>query len=128
MPILARILFCCVVTVLVGCASYDSSVKRLNERIACKTTCYQRLDECNKTCHNSCRQCTEWNNFITAKRYQHYKDQQCIKGEIIMRDLNSYRDPLQCCKTTCECPTDFRVCVKSCSGKIPKRLQAVPAC
>lgn len=128
MSILVRILLCSMIALIVSCTSYENSVKHYNERVACKTMCYQHLDACTKTCNNSCKQCTAWSKFVAAKRYQNYTHQQSIKGEIVVRDLNSYRDPLQCGKTTCECPTDFRVCVKSCSGKIPKRLQAAPAC
>lgn len=45
-----------------------------------------------------------------------------------MRELNSYRDPLQCRKVTCDCLSDFAICKKGCTGVIPTKLQAVPYC
>jgi hypothetical protein len=42
--------------------------------------------------------------------------------------LNSYRDPLQCRKVTCNCHADYQVCIQSCSGVIHKQLRVASAC
>jgi len=124
----ARIMFCCIINLLTGCASYDGFIKHSHERAACKSTCQQRLMVCNKICDNSCPNCCLSANQRAAREYSHYKHQQSIQGNSIVRRLNSYRDPLQCRKTTCECPTDYRTCIQTCAGKIPKRLQVAPDC
>ena len=67
-------------------------------------------------------------NQRAAREYSHYKNQQKIQGIGIVRQVNSYRDLLQCRKTTCECPTDYQTCIQTCTGKIPKRLQVAPSC
>jgi hypothetical protein len=40
----------------------------------------------------------------------------------VSRDLNSYRDPLQCRKVTCDCLADNNVCKASCRGLTPQVL------
>jgi len=124
----ARTMLCCIAILLSGCASYESYIKHSGERAACHSTCQQRLMVCNKTCVNSCPACCLSANQRAAREYSHYKKQQSIQGNGIIRQLDSYRDPLQCRKTTCECPTDYRTCIQTCTGKFPKRLQVAPSC
>lgn len=124
----SRIMLCSIVVLLTGCASYAGFIKHSHERAACKTTCQQRLMLCNQSCNNSCPGCCLSANQRAAREYNHYKHQQIIQGKSMVRQVNSYRDPLQCRKTTCECPTDYRTCIQTCAGKIPKRLQVAPGC
>lgn len=128
MNFFARIMLCCIVVLFAGCASYESFIKHSHERATCKSTCQQRLMACNKTCDNSCPLCCLSANQRAARDYDHYKHQQTIQGVATVRQLKSYRDPLQCRKTTCACPTDYRTCIQTCTGKIPKRLQVAPYC
>jgi len=129
---IAKVLLCLTIIsmVLVGCV-HQRSIPRSSpqgELAACKISCQQQFNTCNKLCHNSCRQCSAYSSYTTAKHYNHYKSEQFIRGGIIARELNSYRDPLQCRKSTCECAADYRICTQSCAGIIYKRLQVAPTC
>lgn len=124
MNFFVRIICCCMTILLSGCGLINHSP----EQMACKTSCQQRLMACNKTCNNSCSKCCLSSTQRAVRGYQYYKYQQDIQGLPVIRQLNSYRDPLQCRKTTCECPTDYRTCIQTCAGKIPKRLQVAPVC
>ncbi len=124
MNILSRIVLCCVIFIT-GCTGY---MKQAHERAVCKQSCQIRLLQCNKACINNCPHCCLSANQRTARSYQHYLHQQDVQGIQDMRELNSYRDPLQCRKTNCDCPTDYRTCIQTCTGKIPKRLQKAPVC
>ena len=121
-------MLCFVLLGLVACASQQLVVKRINDRGLCKNVCQERLNSCNHECHNNCQECTQGSNCSTARDYNKYKHEQCVQGGIIARELNSYRDPLQCRKTTCDCYADYNVCIQSCNGLIHKRLQAAPVC
>ena len=116
-PIL-RLIICFAVVTLVSCANHVS-VDRANHRATCKHSCQQRLITCSKVCHNNCQECAQSSNQTTIKNYDKYKHEQCIQGGIIVRDLNSYRDPLL---------GDYNVCTASCNGIIHKRLQIAPVC
>ena len=121
-----RMLACSVAgfSLLVGCMSNAN----FNARVACKASCQERFNACNAVCQNGCKQCAARADNEAAWHYHEYKQEQCVQGREVVRELKSYRDPLQCRKTTCECPTDYRACAAACSGKIPKRLVKAPAC
>ena len=123
-----RVILCFVIIALVGCTSHELSVKRADDKVMCKSACQQRFNTCSQVCHNNCRECGQHSAQSTAKNYRKYKHQQCIQGGIIARDLNSYRDPLQCRKITCDCLADYNVCTEACDGIIHKRLQIAPIC
>ncbi|MBA3537051.1 MAG: acyltransferase [Tatlockia sp.] len=93
---------------------------------SCAATCVNRLTTCTKVCRNDCPQCIVASNKKTARNYDKYVREQCIKGQIIALQLNSFRDPLQCRKITCNCPADYEVCLQSCGGPVIQRLQHVP--
>jgi hypothetical protein len=95
---------------------------------ACKLSCQSRLNICNQTCDNSCLQCAAKANHSTQRSYQRYVNEQCVRGGYRVRQLQSYRDPLQCRKITCECMADYQVCLQSCTGIIRKRLQVPLTC
>ncbi len=123
-----RVMLACVVVALVGCASQKMAVKSANDKMVCKMACQQRLTACNQVCYKNCPTCTKVANASAARHYSQYKQEQCVQGGIIARDLKSYRDPLQCRKTTCNCWADYSVCVQACAGVIHKRLQIAPVC
>lgn len=128
MSFFTRLMLCCMIALITSCASYERLMTHSHERAVCKASCQQRQMACNKTCENNCPNCCLIANQRAARDYQHYKKRQKIQGYGVVRQLNSYRDPLQCRKTTCECPTDYRTCIQTCTGKIPKRLQVAPSC
>lgn len=117
-----------VFTLLMSCSTYQQAIRHAEVVKACEATCSERLKTCSKTCLNHCQHCTTLANAEAAVHFNHYKHQQCVQGEIVALELQSYRDPLQCRKTTCACTADYGVCMQSCNGKIRKRLQVVTAC
>lgn len=113
---------CCGFLMLSACM-----YKTLAQR-ACMTTCESRLAACSKVCRNNCSQCTAAAAQSTIRHSAHYEHEQYVKGALIALQLNSFRDPLQCRKTTCNCTGDYQICVQSCGGAIAKRLQHVTLC
>jgi hypothetical protein len=99
-----------------------------NDLALCKKGCQHQLNSCSLVCRNNCLQCGKAANCSAARHYNKYKQEQIIQGRVIARELNSYRDPLQCRKVTCNCLADYNVCTQSCEGVLHKRLQPVPAC
>ena len=123
-----RIVLCLAFLNLVGCVSYQVSVTNANTKSTCKNTCQHRFNTCNQVCHHSCQECNQSSNQSAVHNFDKYKHEQCVQGGIIARDLNSYRDPLQCRKITCDCRADYNVCTQSCNGIIHKSLQIAPVC
>ncbi len=112
---------------LASCATHHNINKSVSIN-QCKMVCTQRAQECAGLCVDSCRNCSTASCRATALRYSKYIHEQRIEGAIIARELNSYRDPLQCRKITCNCAADFNTCTQNCTGIIQKRLQSVPYC
>lgn len=123
-----RFILCLAVMTLVACANQASLTPATNAKALCKNTCQQRFKTCSQVCHNTCRECNQASARRTSYTYDNYKHQQCVQGGIIARELNSFRDPLQCRKITCDCFADYNVCTQSCDGIIHKRLQVAPCC
>jgi hypothetical protein len=113
---------------LISCAAHHTTTPTKATYSMCKASCDVRARECNKTCRNSCPQCTAYADQSTSESYLYYQHEQYVKGGIIARELKSYRDPLQCRKTTCNCPADYNVCIQACGGVVRKRLQVTPVC
>jgi hypothetical protein len=128
MHFILRVILCFVVITLVGCASYQASLVSATTKATCKNTCQQRFKSCKQACHNNCQGCKQSSNRSVIHHFNKYKHEQCVQGGMIIRDLNSYRDPLQCKKITCDCLADYNVCTQSCSGIIHKSLQIAPVC
>lgn len=110
---------------LTSCSSYVQHARALK---ACKWQCTVTKQRCNQSCKNNCQNCTALANAETAVHFNQYKRQQNIQGSIVALELQSFRDPLQCRKPTCDCTADFSVCLQSCQGKIRKRLKVVKPC
>lgn len=94
----------------------------------CKMSCDQRKAACSKTCRNNCAQCSTAANNRRVVQYNHYVHEQRVKGKNIALQLNSFRDPLQCRKVTCNCAADYQICLQSCGGVIQKTLKNAPLC
>ncbi len=80
----------------------------------CKLSCQQKNIICRKLCYDNCFNCIKIDCKKAKRSYNEYVREQFIVSGIIVRRLNSYRDPLQCLKTTCDCCADYRVCQQSC--------------
>jgi hypothetical protein len=125
-----HVLLCLVCCVLLfsSCSSIQSSVFNARKVRSCTSVCHERLVECSKVCHNNNIECIEKAKCRAVYHYERYVHEQEIQGRVAPLELNSYRDPLQCRKTACNCYADNNVCVQSCKGRIHKSLQIGPAC
>ncbi len=121
----ARIGAVILLLLLTSCSTYVQHVKTLK---ACKWQCTVIKQRCEQVCKNNCQNCTAFSNAEAAVHFNQYKHQQNIQGSIVALELQSFRDPLQCRKPTCDCTTDFSVCLQSCQGKIRKHLKVVKPC
>ena len=109
---------------LTGCVKHLNH----NDLVRCELKCKQGFSQCLPACKNNCVRCMVRASQSARKHYLRYQHQQSVQGKNIVRELNSYRDPLQCRKTTCNCWADFNVCMQSCRGLIQKSLQVAPTC
>lgn len=109
---------------LSSCIHYNQYVEKERQLKSCHLKCNMNLNICNKQCRNNERECKVMANMQAASRFKEYKRQEIIQGKILIEELQSFKDPLQCRKVTCSCQEDFRVCNQSCRGKIYKHLKA----
>lgn len=129
MRLFIRLIVCVALTVsLWGCTSQKASIERLNQQTECKQQCLKKAYSCGRVCQDNCRGCSRSATKSASVSYNEYKTQLILQGGILSRDLNSYRDALQCRKITCDCSADYNVCVQSCGGRIHKRLQTTKVC
>lgn len=128
-----NILLCCLlITGLAGCMNHSNltknTVNSANKNDVCEQTCHKRFDACKVECTDNCSNCNKRSNQTSRKNYRKYVHEECVKGGFIARDLNSYRDPLQCKKVSCNCAADLDSCIQSCNGVIRKQLKAPSFC
>lgn len=102
--------------------------KRAQDERACINQCALKKQACAEHCQYSCKNCEKYEHNNMTKRYKKYIHEQNVQGKRVALQLQSFRDPLQCRKISCDCPADYRVCVGQCKGKIRKRLQVKPFC
>lgn len=115
-----RVILLCLFLLPAACVHYISP--------SCRAVCDQRVDTCHLTCRNSCPQCNAFANQRAAKYFTEFEREKIIEGKTVTRELKSYRDPLQCRKTTCNCQADYQICMQGCGGVIYKSLQVAPVC
>ncbi|KTC66138.1 acyltransferase (plasmid) [Legionella adelaidensis] len=125
MYFLNRLLWCFLFLLLASC---HRSVEVVHYQVACKLVCLKKFDACINNCRDSCSNCSACSSKATANSYKQYVHEELVQGGFLVRQLNSYRDPLKCRKPTCNCKADRRVCEQSCEGVIHKRLQVPPTC
>ncbi|MCH9756914.1 MAG: hypothetical protein K0U37_06975 [Gammaproteobacteria bacterium] len=123
------IITCFLFVFLCGCSSTPGEdAKRAQAERACVKQCDIKQQRCDRSCRDSCRRCERQEHAAMVKRYKTYIHEQCVQGKRIALQLQSFRYPLQCRKTSCDCPADYRVCVGACRGNIRKSLQVTPFC
>jgi len=110
---------------LSACSFYQHFHDKMVAKQACDKACQTRWYQCSRVCDQDSALCNAKADAMAAVHFNHYKRQQCIKGEGITLELKAFRDPLACTKTTCECVQDYDVCKQACQGSIYKRLQTV---
>ncbi len=114
---------------LTACSlSPREDAKHAQAERACVNQCKIKLAACKQSCTDSCKQCGKENHTQMIKRYKKYLHEQCVQGRRTALQLQSFYDPLQCQKKSCDCLADYRVCVGACRGKIRKYLQVTPYC
>lgn len=127
-----RILLCIFfsASLLTGCGHRASTVDVPSKYSIrqCLKQCTIHYENCKPTCDNNCANCQMQAYKKAAVNYQRYAQQLKISGGYNVRELRSYRDPLQCRKVTCNCSADFLACRQACTGSIHKVLQAAPYC
>jgi hypothetical protein len=126
MNFLIRIFCCILLFSLYGCASKNAL--RGQALAQCQMSCMKHFDFCSQNCVDNCPTCSRKSQQHSAANFSKYVTERKVQGKKVMRELNSYRDPLQCRKVTCNCVADLMACKQSCSGVIHKRLQALPNC
>jgi hypothetical protein len=117
-----KLLFNLIVLGLVAC----THVQKPNPE--CQANCLQKLAICKKVCVDSCVNCLNKGYRKSVKHYSRYVGEKIIQGGMVTRDLNSYRDPLQCRKVTCSCSADYYACSQVCGGVIRKQLRPATGC
>lgn len=128
MKLCLRLVVCLLMMALVGCANHFNKIVGTQSIAQCKQICIKKYQDCAHTCLNNCRNCSAASLKSSYLNFLKYTHEQRIEGGIITRELNSYRDPLQCRKITCNCSADFSACSQGCTGIIQKRLRAAPYC
>ena len=113
---------------LLSCTSTHEEVVDAQVKRACERTCEKERQVCLRTCDKSCKACQVRENEKMVRLYKTYIHEQCAQGKRVALQLQSFRDPLQCRKSSCDCPADYRVCMSACTGKIYKSLQVTPVC
>lgn len=112
-----------------GCSSTPKAdAIPMHEKQACEARCKVKAKACLRACDDSCKACEVREHHQMVQRYQDYVHEQCVQGLRTALQLQSFRDPLQCRKSSCNCPADFNVCMGACSGTIKKSLQVEPVC
>lgn len=94
--------------------THDSATSRLNPGV-CRSECLSILQACQAICKNNRPACERLSDVSVTRHYQQYVHQQTVQGGIIARELNAYRDPLQCRKPTCDCVADYHQCKRICT-------------
>ena len=111
-----------------SCASSHKDAEEAQTQRACERTCEQQKNVCTRACDDSCKQCEVRENKKMVRFYKNYIHEQHEQGKRVALQLQSFRDPLQCRKSSCDCPADYRVCMSACAGQIYKSLQVTPVC
>jgi hypothetical protein len=125
---LLRLLCFSLFLILLGCTTIHSYWSKPHNVSACQQVCLRHLAYCNQQCKDSCPDCSCGATQCASLNYKQYIHEIQVQGGEVMRQLQSYRDPLKCRKVTCNCSSDFNTCNQSCTGVVQKRLQPSPYC
>lgn len=109
---------------LLGCSTYQTSISQK----PCQSLCADRFKKCKRSCTNSCSKCQQRTRYEAWQSFNNYVQEKKVTGGYMVRSLNSYRDPLQCHKVSCDCVADLNTCSQGCTGLIKKQLSNVSRC
>lgn len=100
---------------LAGCQHQNySPEKNKNTSKICQERCNFVYNDCKNQCMDNCRSCCLKSMHSSALHYSRYLHEMKVQRTAVYRELNSYRDPLQCSKVTCSCSDDLKNCLSSC--------------
>lgn len=94
----------------------------------CLLACQQQQLRCHKLCLTDCPHCCKYTKMQGTVFYRRYLRRSRIEGKPAFSSLQSFYDPLQCNKNSCDCVQDFLLCEQNCQGKIHKRLKTYKFC
>ena len=117
-----------IICILVSCVFSSKFTQHKLAVNKCKSFCIRDSNICHKTCQDNCVACNHQAHMAARDWYQHFVKEQTVQGGMITRNINSYKDPLQCRKITCNCDVDYLICTQKCSGLIHKELQNQNLC
>ncbi|KTC79681.1 hypothetical protein [Legionella cherrii] len=123
-----RLVCCTIILGLGSCQGLKQSALKAQEEQRCNMTCMQHFEFCRQNCVDNCPTCSYKAQRTAGKNFAKYVHERKVEGKKVMRELNSYRDPLQCRKVTCDCLFDLAICKKGCTGVIPTKLHVIPYC
>ncbi|PJD93597.1 MAG: acyltransferase [Legionella sp.] len=107
-----------------ACSYYHHERQVVAQKKTCYANCVKKCKHCLDVCDQNTTVCQAKADAMAAVHFSQYRHQQNVQGELTMAELKSFRDPLACLKTTCDCVQDKRVCQQSCDGKVYKRMQS----
>lgn len=131
--IIRNLIACFFILLLAGCAAkyekyYEFKVPASAEGEQCIETCNKTKQNCQNMCTNDTSLCQK-NMMLQAKlEYGDYIKEKRTEGSQINRDLNSFYDPLQCSKISCDCDRDYRACYRMCGGKVKVKKRCIANC
>jgi hypothetical protein len=105
-----------------ACVSHPPAT--IAKPISCEQHCLNQALICNEICQNSCAICQAKSKERARQDHARYTWVHRAKGQIVARELNSFRDPLACTKVTCDCVADYQTCKQVCRGKISPNLKS----
>ncbi|MBJ16317.1 MAG: acyltransferase [Legionellaceae bacterium] len=104
-----------------ACALHQPNTSAIN---VCYQQCQQKLIACRTDCQHACTNCRQGAYQAALENYRAYLHEQAVQCKPVARELQSYRDPLQCRKTTCHCLSDYQICSQACRHNIIKQRRA----
>lgn len=116
-------LLCLSLWLLSACSYMHNQQQLFEQRKLCIAHCDERFQYCKQTCDENEKLCRMKSEARAAVHFAHYQHQQKVKGQVVMEEVNVFRDPLACRKVTCDCVQDKNMCQQACRGAIHKRLQ-----
>ena len=133
LKIITKILFISIIVLLAACSAkyekyYEFDVPKAQDGAKCVQICHETKTNCSKMCNNDTQLCQRNQLDHATIAYQSYIKERKVEGDVINRDLNSFYDPLQCSKVSCDCERDYRACYKMCGGKVITKQRCVENC
>lgn len=112
-------LLLCTLLFLTNCTYFKTMRKIRLQTKQCQAACLVNWQNCAKYSQNNGKNCMRKCRFDTILYYNRYLREQTVQGVKVIRQLNSFRDPLKCTKVTGYCEADYQMCLNVCQGVYP---------